>query len=171
MLAYFSVVPKLHLKVCKSIMCRMLSKKLFRFIHHIALFAIVFASVAPSISHALTIVSNANFAQEICTTNGTKIIIQVLTTKGKQLATELPAQTAKDGAIQNKAPVGIQHHLQHCPFCHAGVADIGIPERNPAFGLYLAQQDEQQPFANQTLSFPTAIQSAHLARAPPSISV
>jgi hypothetical protein len=85
--------------------------KLFRLANKVALFAIVFASFAPSISHALAAANNTSFAQEVCTTNGTKITIQVLTTKGKQLATELPAQST-----ESKAPTGIQHHLQHAHF-------------------------------------------------------
>jgi hypothetical protein len=104
----------------------MLSKKLFRFIHHLALFAIVFASVAPSISHALAAQNSTNsFAQEVCTTNGTKITIQVLTTKGKQLATELPTQLTEN-ANQDKSQTGIQHHLQHCPFCANPSTDATI---------------------------------------------
>lgn len=91
----------------------MLSQKLFSRVNKVALFAIVFASLAPSISHALAAQQGASaFAQEVCTTNGTKITIQVLTTKGKQLATELPAQST-----ENTAPTNIQHHFQHCPFC------------------------------------------------------
>lgn len=90
----------------------MLSKKLFRWVNKVALFAICFASLAPSISHALQASSGAAFAQEVCTTNGEKITIQVLTTIGQQLATDLNTQTSSD-----KSPTGIQHHLQHCPFC------------------------------------------------------
>ena len=90
----------------------MLSQKLFRLINKIALLAIVFASLAPSISHALAAKNNnTSFAQEVCSSNGKKITIQVLTTKGQQLATELAASS------NNSEPTGIQHHLNHCPFC------------------------------------------------------
>ncbi len=78
------------------------SKKTFRFIHKIALFAIIFASFVPSISHALAPANNTSFAQEVCTTNGSKITIQVLTTKGKQLATELPVQLTEFKTTQIK---------------------------------------------------------------------
>lgn len=98
----------------------MLSKKLFSFIHHIALFAIVFASIAPSISHALATQNNTNrFVQEICSSTGEKLVIQVLTSKGKQLATEF---------VVNKAsPKTMNMHLEHCPFCSSGVATISLP--------------------------------------------
>lgn len=100
-----------------------LSQKLFKFLSKIAIFAICFASLSPSISHALQANSGAAFVQEVCTTSGEKITIQVLTTKGQQLATELPAQTSE------KQPTGIQHHLQHCPFCSAGAAVATLPSQ------------------------------------------
>ena len=104
----------------------MLSQNLFRWVNKVALFAIVFASLAPSISHALaTQQDTSTFAQEVCTTNGAKITIQVVTTKGKQLATELPAQLTEN-TNQDKAPTGIQHHLQHCPFCANPSTDAAI---------------------------------------------
>jgi Protein of unknown function (DUF2946) len=102
----------------------MLSQRLFKLLSKIALLAIVFASLAPSISHALQANNSAGFAQEVCTTSGQKITIQVLTTKGQQLATELPAQTSE------KQPSGIQHHLQHCPFCSAGSVAAVLPSNH-----------------------------------------
>lgn len=101
----------------------MLSKRLYRFIHHIALFAIVFASIAPSISHALAAQNNGNsFTQEVCTSTGEKVVIQVLTTKGKQLATEF--------VVSKSSPKTIAIHLEHCPFCSNGVASVSLPASN-----------------------------------------
>ena len=74
------------------------------------LFAIFFASVAPSISHALAAQNNTNrFAQEVCTSTGEKVVIQVITTKGKQLATEF--------VVSKSSPKTMPMHLEHCPFC------------------------------------------------------
>ena len=101
----------------------MFSQKLFRFFHKIALFAIVFASLAPSISHALAANSGTSFAQEICTTSGQKISIQVLTSQGQQLTTEF--SVANEAPAQNAAM-----HLEHCPFCSAGAAAAIIPANN-----------------------------------------
>ena len=98
----------------------MLSQNLFKFLNKIALLAIVFASLAPSISHALQANNGGGFTQQVCTTSGDKITIQVLTTKGQQLATELPTQGSQ------KSPTGIQHHLQHCPFCANPSNDVAI---------------------------------------------
>ena len=98
----------------------MLSQRLFRLIHKIAMFAILFASLAPSISHAMAAKHGTSFAQEICTTSGSKITIQVITTQGQQLTTEL--SVSKQQPEKN-----ISMHLEHCPFCSAGAAAAALP--------------------------------------------
>lgn len=141
----------------------MLSKKLFYWVNKVALFAIVFASLAPSISHALSATNNTSFAQEVCTTGGTKITIQVLTTKGKQLATELPAQST-----ENKAPTGIQHHLQHCPFCANPSTDAAIQAPHAPIIAILAAQ-AQHIAANSQAVLPRFSVLPPPAQAPPNI--
>ncbi len=101
----------------------MLSKKLFRFVHKIALFAIVFASLAPSISHALQANNGAGFAQEVCSANGKKIVIPVVTTKGQQLAMEFAVKPAP-------TPASVVIHLEHCPFCAGGATAAALPSHN-----------------------------------------
>ncbi len=139
----------------------MLSQKLFRWVNKVALFAIVFASLAPSISHALAAANNTSFAQEVCTTNGTKITIQVLTTKGKQLATELTAQST-----ENKTPTSIQHHLQHCPFCANSGADVAIQAPHAPIIAILAAQ-AQSIAANSQAVLPRFSALPPPAQAPP----
>ena len=100
----------------------MFSQKLFKIFNKIALCAIVFASLAPSISHALAAKNGTSFAQEICTSNGQKISIQVITTQGQQLTTEL--------SINVEQPAkNISTHLEHCPFCSAGTAAAALPSQ------------------------------------------
>lgn len=112
------------------------SKKIFRFIHKVALFAIVFASLAPSISHALAAQQGINsFAQEVCTSDGQTITIQVLTTKGQQIATNL------DGVEKDsQSPVSLLLHLNHCPFCANPNTQVSIePPQVPIITLLAAQ--------------------------------
>ena len=81
--------------------------------HKIALFAIIFVALAPSISHALAAQQGTNsFTQEVCSTNGKKITIQVVTTKGQQFSAEFTTKNTGE-----TAPKSINHHLEHCPFC------------------------------------------------------
>jgi len=59
------------------------------------LFAIVFASLAPSISHALANPNNPQgFMQQICGVGGQKLYIQVITTQGQQIQAALDTQIA-----------------------------------------------------------------------------
>jgi Protein of unknown function (DUF2946) len=141
----------------------MLSQKLFKFLNKIALLAIVFASLAPSISHALQANNGGGFVQEVCTTSGQKITIQVLTTKGQQLATELPAQ-----ASESKAPIGIQHHLQHCPFCANPSTDAAVQAPHaPIIAILTAQA--QQIAATAHIGLPRFSALPPPAQAPPSL--
>jgi hypothetical protein len=141
----------------------MLSKKLFRWVHKVALFAIVFASLAPSISHAMQATSGTGFAQEVCTTSGEKIIIQVVTTQGQQLATELSAQSASD-----KTPAGIQHHLQHCPFCANPTTDAAIEAPHAAIIAILTTQAQQISVVTQAV-LPRFSALPPPAQAPPAL--
>ena len=122
----------------------MLSKKLFRLVNKVALFAIIFASIAPSISHAIAAQTGTSFAQEICSSNGKKITIQVLTTKGQQLATELVAKDLGTKSTDKTTPAGIQHHLQHCPFCANPSTDAAIQAPHAPIVALLAAQTEKQ---------------------------
>ena len=76
----------------------------------------VFASLAPAVSHALVnLTGNQSFNPKICTSNGSLIekpivVIQVKTTMGKRLLTELSVAT-------NPVPQAAENHFEHCPFC------------------------------------------------------
>lgn len=91
----------------------MFSQKIFKRINTVALYAIVFASLAPSISHALAAQQGVNsFVQEICTANGETITIQVVTSQGNKLDTQL--DTEQKLPANSKTFIS---HLNHCPFC------------------------------------------------------
>ena len=133
----------------------MLSKKLFRFVHFIALLAIFFASVAPSISHALAAQNNTNsFAQEVCTSTGQKVVIQVVTTKGKQLATEF--------VVTKAAPKNMTMHLEHCPFCGNAATAASLPASNTII------IDKLEAAAQQLAKYSRPIVVSHSYVSPPS---
>ena len=122
----------------------MLSKKLSRLINKLALVAIIFASIAPSISHAIAAQTGASFVQEICSSNGKKITIQVLTTKGLQLATQLVTKDIGAKPADRTTPAGIEHHLPHCPFCANPSAVVAIHAPHAPIVALLAAQTEKQ---------------------------
>ena len=146
---------------------RMLSKKLFGLMHKVALFAIVFASLAPSISHAIAAQNgNNSFIQEVCSSSGKKISIQVQTTKGQQLSVDF---ALKQSPQQSTQPKNIAMHLEHCPFCGGQFSAATLPASNAAIIAQLtatAQKTAEYAapvFANQLYVSPPA-------QAPPSLS-
>ncbi len=143
----------------------MLTQKIFKAIGKIALFATMFVSLAPSISHALTSQpGQQSFLQEVCGVSGQKLYIQVVTTQGQELQAALETTPGSQ-------PASINLHMNHCPFCHAGVANVVIPSRHLAFALFLAQQESVQSFDREIVFIPSIILSAHLTRGPPEITL
>ena len=131
--------------------------------HKIALFAIIFASLAPSISHAVAAQNGINsFTQEVCSASGKKISIQVVTTKGQQLSVDFAVK-------QSAQPKNIAMHLEHCPFCGGHFSAATLPASNAAIIAQLtatAQKTAEYAapvFANQLYVSPPA-------QAPPSLS-
>lgn len=141
----------------------MLTQKILRFTSKIALFLVVFASLAPSVSHALDAQSSGSFIQEICSSNGSnKIVIQTITTQGQQLSTVLDSKNANE-----RTPANMTHQLEHCPFCSAGAANIAIAPSNAAWLFLLAEQAKAIDLDYVTPLQPSFIQTAHPSRAPP----
>ncbi len=122
-----------------------LTQKILRGISKIALFAIVFASLAPSVSHALAAQQGINsFAQEVCTSSGETITIQVVTSKGQQISTNLSVDEKG-----SQSPASVVLHLNHCPFCTNPNTSVGIePPSLPIINL-LAMQEEYLAIAAQ----------------------
>ena len=133
-----------------------------QFISKIAMFLVVFASLAPSVTHALATHSNGSFLQEICSSNGTKkIVIQTITTHGQQLTAEFDTKNTNENN-----PASTSLHLEHCPFCNVGIAN-GVVAPNNAWILMLAEQAKSIEFNYITPIQPRYTQSAHPTRAPP----
>ena len=141
----------------------MLSKKLFRLMHKIALFAIVFASLAPSVSHAIAAQNGTNsFIQEICSSGGKKISIQVQTSKGQQLFVDFAVK-------QSAQPKNIAMHLEHCPFCGGHFSAAALPASNTVIIAQLALT------AQKAAEYAVPVFASHSyvsppAQAPPSLS-
>lgn len=104
----------------------------------------VFASLAPTVSHALvTLTGNKAFTQQICTSNGTKVVIQVKTTMGQQLATELTLNS------NLPKPQTTENHFEHCPFCTNPHSTVDLPKASDLIIQTLAV--EAQKIAEQAV--------------------
>jgi hypothetical protein len=79
-----------------------------------AALAILLASLAPSLSHALASASGTDWI-EICTTQGSKWIA-----------------TGEDGS--ERAPAAV-HVLDHCPYCSVHAPAFGLPPANDSAQL------------------------------------
>jgi hypothetical protein len=125
-----------------------------------ALMAIMLAALVPSLSLAFPMQSGQSFVQQVCSSQGSKLVIQVITTQGKLRATLIDYQPSQK-------PVSLSHHLNHCPFCHMAIDDVVMPAYNPAYILFqhaqadIALSDYQAPVVS------TVYTTAHLTRGPP----
>lgn len=123
--------------------------------------AIVFASLAPAISHAFATPSAPlTLWQEICTAQGTKVISSVViqSTGSQDTAPQV------DLADQSAEPhVGA---LEHCPFCFSHAGTVSLPPGNHA--LFVAELNATHALdIYQSPVVHRYFQSAHLSRAPP----
>lgn len=125
-----------------------------------ALVAIMLAALVPSLSLSFPMQGGKSFVQEVCSSQGNKLVIQVITTQGKLRATLIDYPPSQK-------PVSLSHHLNHCPFCHMAMDDVVVPSYNPAYSLFqrtqaeIALSDYQAPVVSSV--YPTA----HLTRGPP----
>lgn len=90
---------------------RRATRKLFAWF---ALCAIVMASLAPTLSHALGRTASANWV-EICTTQGSKWL--ALSTADAGDASETPGD----------APAPALHPFEHCDYCSHHLQPLGLP--------------------------------------------
>jgi len=133
----------------------------------IILSVMIFASLAPTVSHALALFTgNQSFTQKICISNGTDkqnsvVVIQVKTTMGQKLATEI---SLKPTFTNQTAPASIEKHFEHCPFCLHYMA--ALPAIDNA--TFLADDGKFYLQVHYLAPILTALhQSNHPTRAPP----
>lgn len=126
----------------------------------LALFAIFFASLAPTVSHALASQNDANyFLQTLCNSAGETITIKVVTSKGQQLQTALDVKPSQQ-------PHEIAQHLNHCPFCANPSAGLAVI---PQHHVLLARLNilAQKQVYYQAVALPDVSVITPPAQAPP----
>lgn len=125
-----------------------------------ALMAIMLAVLMPILTVAFPMQSGKTFVQEVCSSQGNKLVIQVITTQGKLRSTLIDYQPSQK-------PVSLSHHLNHCPFCQMALDQVTIPAHSPAYILF---QKTQATIALSEYQAPVVASfypTAHLSRAPP----
>jgi hypothetical protein len=127
-----------------------------RFTSWIAIAAVVFASLAPSISHAFPVKNNLpTMLQEICSAQGEKRFIAV----------DLAVDTQKTPS-QNPATM----HFEHCPYCATNACTFAMIASPIA--LFLAEINATKHIQTTAQVLPSAFyQITPPSQAPPAISI
>lgn len=122
----------------------------------IAILAVVFASLAPSISHAFLAKNNQpTLLQELCSAQGAKRFIAV----------DLAVDTQKS-PTQNQAAM----HFEHCPYCAMHAGSIAITASPIA--LFLAEINATEHIQIDAQVLPSAFyQVTPPSHAPPAIAI
>jgi hypothetical protein len=135
-----------------------MNKAARRFTAWIACFAILLASLAPSISYAVAASANPNLSEfEICSIAGLKLI------KVADKVTDSRAPT------KPSAPAGTATHSEHCPFCFTHAGSFGLLP-TAVFSLPVASKSPLPPALLYQAPRPLFMWTAAQSRAPPAIS-
>src|SRR5664279_3434408 len=102
----------------------------------IAIVAVMFSALAPTISYAFSSNSTPQTLwQELCTAQGTKLIANDAISKSiKQLASQFPIQPSQD-------KLGM--HFEHCPYCFSHAGSVGLPPATASFVFVATGQSAQ----------------------------
>jgi len=119
-----------------------------RFAAWIACFAMLFAALAPSVSHALSM-SRGETWSEICSVGGKKFVKVSVDQRG-----------IADRATQDSI------HLEHCPFCATHAGSFALPP-NVGLTILLIETQDTHPFLFFQSPHPLAIWTVAQSRAPP----
>ncbi len=133
----------------------------------LAVFALVFATLAPGISHALAAAKGqSSLWMEICTAAGAKLVNLADLSKDASDSVS-PVAPANDSAPV--APESGSMHFEHCPFCFTHAASFALP---PAAVMALPLLDTHYAFPSLYYHAPRPLfaWSVALARAPPAFS-
>lgn len=114
----------------------------------LACFAVLFAALAPSISHAMSAAKGEPWA-EICTIDGAKFV-----------------KIGGDQLLKSDPGTQKSMHFEHCPFCATHGGSLALP-RAAALAVPLLETHETYPFLFFQSPRPLAIWVAAQSRAPP----
>ena len=118
----------------------------------------LFASLAPTISHALEVTKgNQTLWQEVCSAQGSKVILSALVAINDKASKENNSQPNKMGM-----------HFEHCPYCFSHAGSVGLPASSTA--LFVAEINAVEHI--DIYASPLVVSyysSSHPTRAPPAL--
>ena len=128
----------------------------------IAIAAIVFSALAPTIAHAFPAKNTPQTLwQELYTAQGTKLIAND-TIPGSigQPGSQIPTRPSHD-------KMGM--HFEHCPYCFSHAGSVGLPPATASFLLIATGQTARLAELYIAPVLPLYHQSANPSQAPPSL--
>lgn len=131
-----------------------------RLIARLAIMAMLLVSLVPTLSIAFPMQQGSSFAQEVCSSQKVKLLVQILTTTGKQVSTLIDSEPSQK-------PVSLSHHLNHCPFCNLAIDKVVLPSHSPPYVLF---QQTQASISLSNYQSPVVFSftpSTHTTRGPP----
>ncbi len=154
--AEFSKYAPLILLLVSDYNLGMFKRSQQRLISFIALAAMLFASLAPTISHALEAQKGSQTLwQEVCGAQGIKFIPAALTASNADASKQNDSQPNKMGM-----------HFEHCPYCFSHAGSVGLPASSTA--LFLAEINAVAHIDIYASPFVVSYYStSHPTRAPP----
>jgi len=121
----------------------------------IAIAAIVFSALAPTVSYAFSAKSAPQtLGQELCTAQGIKLVASDAIP-----ASQIPTQPAQD-------KMGM--HFEHCPYCFSHAGSVGLPPATASFVFVATSQTARLAESYIAPVLPLYHQSANPSQAPPS---
>jgi len=125
----------------------------------IAIAAIVFSALSPTIAHAFPTKSTPQTLwQELCTAQGTKLVANDAIPGSIGPGSQIPIQPAQD-------KMGL--HFERCPYCFSHAESIGLPPATASFVFVATGQTVQLAQLYIAPVLPLYHQSANLSQAPP----
>ena len=136
-----------------------MGRKYFQLINNMALVAVLFSSLAPTISHALVVDGGPKpLIVEICSADGTKRIEASFIGAKAENQAQMPSQR------------NVYLHASHCAICCAGQNSILLSLAIDT-NLLLIEVDARQALALHSPSIvPVLFHSANPAQAPPRLA-
>jgi hypothetical protein len=131
-----------------------------RFLSVAALCIITFASISPFIASIASPGSAKSFVQEICSKNGDRFLLSVVTTKGNLISTLIDVKGEQEHS-------SLTHQFDHCPLCSFSTEQAAIIGLHVALIFIQSMQASHVLASYHAPSLPQPYQKSHPTRAPP----
>jgi hypothetical protein len=126
----------------------------------VALCVITFATIAPFMASVASPASAKSFVQEICSKNGQRLLLNVVTTQGNLISTLIDVKSEQKRS-------SLAHQFDHCPFCFFGAEHATFTVTRFVFIHFQKVRSTRVLARTDTPVPPSFFYKSHPTRAPP----